>query len=204
MKKINVQGFSTVSTVFTIIFLAMLVVASFYFYKYPKKVVPQIAPSETKESTSETSSDKAPNSSLIPKSTSSKTSSTQTLKIQMVIVRQFGGSTMLIQECSTKSYLTEKADYIIEGVVESSESKWNEQKTSIYTYINIIIQKYLKGTPFEENKLQIITQGGEVDGIGQGVSNQPVFNQGKKVRIYFEKSNGEFSIVCARAGVEEI
>ena len=111
---------------------------------------------------------------------------------------------MLIQECSNKNYLTEKSDYIIEGVVENLESKWNEQKTSIYTYTNIMIQKYLKGTPFEENKLQIITPGGEVEGIGQRVEDQPIFHLGKKVRIYFQNTNGEFSIVCAQAGVEEI
>ena len=193
-----------VSAVFIIILLAMLVVVSFYFYKSPKKVVPPIAPLETTGSTSETPSDKAPHSSSIPKSTSSKTASTKTLKTQTVIVRQSGGSAMLAQECSVKSYLVEKADYVIEGVVESSKSKWNEQKTLIFTYTNILIQKYLKGTPFEENKLQIITPGGEVEGIGQSVEDQPIFHQGKKVRIYFQNTNGEFSIICAQAGVEEI
>ena len=204
MIKIKTRGFTTISAVFIIIFLAILIIAIFYYYKFPEKGLPEITPPKTTGIKPQTHGDKASNSaSSIPKSTSSKTLSTPASK-NRIIIRQSGGSAMLIQECSNKNYLTEKSDYIIEGVVENLESKWNEQKTSIYTYTNIMIQKYLKGTPFEENKLQIITPGGEVEGIGQRVEDQPIFHLGKKVRIYFQNTNGEFSIVCAQAGVEEI
>lgn len=111
---------------------------------------------------------------------------------------------MLAQECSVKSYLAEKSDYIVDGAVGSSESKWNEQKTSIFTYTNLVIQKYVKGMPFAENEIIIETPGGEVDGIGQSAGNQPIFRQGKKVRIYFQNTSEGFSIVCAQAGIEEI
>ena len=121
-----------------------------------------------------------------------------------IIVKQSGGAGLLIAECSNKSYITEAADYIIEGTVEKVESKWDEKRTSIFTYTDLRIEKYIKGTPFKEDKLQIVTPGGTVGEIGQWVEDQPIFYEGKRVRIYFQKTNGEFSIVCAQMGVEEI
>jgi hypothetical protein len=120
-----------------------------------------------------------------------------------VIVKQSGGAGMLIKECGDKSYITQTADYIVEGTVEKVESKWNEERTGIFTYTDLRIENYVKGTPFAENMLQIITPGGTVGGITQAVEDQPIFHEGKKVRIYFQDVNGEFSIVCAQLGVEE-
>ena len=110
----------------------------------------------------------------------------------------------IVAECRDRNYVSNTADYIIEGTVEKVESKWNEEKTSIFTYTNISIEKYVKGAPFTENKLQIVTPGGTVGETGQWVEDQPIFHKGKKVRIYFQEINGEFSIVCANSGVEEI
>jgi hypothetical protein len=120
-----------------------------------------------------------------------------------VIVKQSGGAGMLIRECSDKSYITQTADYIVEGTVEKVESKWNEERTGIFTYTDLQIENYVKGTPFVENRLQIVTPGGTVEGITQAVEDQPIFHKGKKVRIYFQEVNGEFSIVCGPFGVEE-
>jgi len=122
----------------------------------------------------------------------------------LTIVKQSGGAAMLDIKCANQSYITETADYIVEGTVKNVESKWNENKTSIFTYSDLLIEKYLKGTPFENNLLQIITPGGTVGDISQWVEEQPIFHEGKKVRVYLKKTNGEFSIVCARDGIEEI
>lgn len=120
-----------------------------------------------------------------------------------VIVKQSGGAGMLIKECTDKSYITQTADYIVEGTVEKVESKWNEGRTGIFTYTDLRIENYVKGTPFAENMLQIVTPGGTVGEITQAVEDQPILHEGKKVRIYFQEVNGEFSIVCGPFGVEE-
>ena len=120
-----------------------------------------------------------------------------------VIVRQSGGAAMLIAECADKSYITQTADYIIEGTVEKVESRWNQERTGIFTYTELAIEKYVKGAPFAENKLQIVTPGGTVGEISQWVEDQPIFHEGKRVRIYLEEVNGEFYIVCGQFGVEE-
>ena len=62
----------------------------------------------------------------------------------------------------------------------------------------------LKGASFAENRLQIVTPGGTVGGITQEVEDQPIFHEGKQVRIYFQEIDGEFYIVCAQFGVEEL
>jgi hypothetical protein len=120
-----------------------------------------------------------------------------------IIVKQSGGTGMLIKECTDKSYITQTADYIIEGTVDKVESQWSEGRTGIFTYTDLRIENYVKGTPFAQNELQIVTPGGTVGGITQAVEDQPIFHVGKKVRIYFEEVNGEFSIVCGPFGVEE-
>lgn len=121
-----------------------------------------------------------------------------------IIVKQSGGAGMLIQECSDRNYITNTADYIIEGTVEKVEVKWNEGRTSIFTYTDLKIDKYIKGTPFTEDKLQIITPGGTVGEISQWVEDQPIFHEDKKIRIYLQEINEEFSIICSQMGVEEI
>jgi len=120
-----------------------------------------------------------------------------------IVVKQSGGAAMLIAECADELYRAEKADYIIEGTVEKVESRWNQERTGIFTYTDLRIEKYIKGAPFAENKLQIVTPGGTVGEISQWVEDQPIFHEGKKVRIYFEEVNGEFSVVCAQFGVVE-
>lgn len=123
-----------------------------------------------------------------------------------IIVKQHDSAGLLIAECANKSYITEIADYIIEGTIERVESKWDEERTSIFTYSDLKIEKYVKGEAFlEDKKIQIVIPGGIVGEITQAVEDQPIFHEGKKVRIYFQKTNeGEFSIVCAQMGVEDL
>lgn len=111
---------------------------------------------------------------------------------------------MLIAECQDRDYIIKTADYIIEGTVKCVESRWHEEQTSILTYTDLSIDKYLKGTPFAEKALQIVTPGGTVGTISQWVEDQPIFHEGKRVRIYFRKLDGEFAIVCAQFGVENL
>lgn len=121
------------------------------------------------------------------------------------------GSSMLLAECSDATYRANKADWIIEGTVVKVESKkiskWIEGKGTeegIFTYSDIKIEKYIKGTPFAEDTLQIETPGGIADGISQWVEDMPIFENGTKVRIYLSKTPEGFSIVCGVAGVESV
>lgn len=124
--------------------------------------------------------------------------------IRIPIVKQSGGSSALAIECGDRSYIRNKADYIIEGTVKYVDTGWNEKKTSILTYTDLEIEQYVKGTSFDDGELVIVTPGGCVKDVCQTVEDQPIFYENKEVRIYFKETNGEFSIVCAQRGVEEI
>jgi len=127
---------------------------------------------------------------------------------EIPIVKQSGGAGLLIAECANESYITETADYIIEGTVEKVEvlkrAVSGELEGEIFTYSDILIGRYLKGIPFDSNKLRIETPGGCTEEICLEVEDQPIFHKGTKVRIYLQKTNGEFSIVCGQFGVTEV
>ena len=121
-----------------------------------------------------------------------------------VVVKQSGGAGLLIAECQDKQYIITTADYIVEGVVEKVESNWNEDRSAIFTHTNLSIEKYVKGAPFAGDELQIVTPGGTVGDITQVLEDQPIFHEGKRVRIYFQEVDGEFHIICAQFGVEDL
>lgn len=110
----------------------------------------------------------------------------------------------LSQECGDRDFIINTSSHIVEGTVEKVESKWSEGNTSIYTYTNISIEKYVKGVPISGNNVQIRTYGGVIGDVVQWGEDEPVFREGKKVRVYLQEINGEFSVVCAEFGVEEI
>ena len=122
----------------------------------------------------------------------------------MIVVRQSGGASLLATECRDSDYITSAADYVVEGTVEKVECRWNQENTSIFTYTYLSIDRYVKGGPLPQDRLQIVTHGGTVGEITQWVEDQPIFHQGKRVRIYLQETNGELAIVCAWAGVEEL
>lgn len=135
--------------------------------------------------------------------------------IRPVTVMQSGGSSLLAADCADKNYIENASDYIIEGLVENAESRWNEKRTDILTYTDLKIENYIKGTPFEESTneklkvvathLTIITPGGCAGDICQEVEDQPTLHKGKTARIYFNQEvDRQLNIVCGNMGVEDL
>lgn len=124
--------------------------------------------------------------------------------VLVILLMISNAAAILIQECQDKNYISNTSSHIVEGTVEKVESKWNEGNTSIYTYTNISIEKYVKGVPIPGKKVQIRTYGGVIGEVKQWGEDQPEFRESKKVRVYLQEKNGDFSLVCAEFGVEEI
>jgi hypothetical protein len=119
-----------------------------------------------------------------------------------VIIKHSGGASMLIKECSEKSFIEEESDYIIEGQVKKKDVHWNDDKTSIVTYVEFSVDKYLKGEPFGNNLVSIEVLGGCVDDFCEGAEDQPgVFQEGENLRMYLEKSDYGFVFTCGLFGV---
>ena len=94
------------------------------------------------------------------------------------------------QNKSELNVLSEGADIIIIGKVSDQNSRWNEDKTRIYTDVNINVDEYLKGNT---NRSSIIVThlGGEVDEVGELYSHIPSFNNEEDVLLFVKKSKDD-------------
>ena len=87
------------------------------------------------------------------------------------------------EEKSNLAELTAGADSVIVGTVVESDSYWNDEHTGIYTSAVLAVDEELKGTVGQDS-ITITLPGGEADGIGQWVSDEPSFNQGEKAVVF--------------------
>lgn len=96
--------------------------------------------------------------------------------------------------------LTEESTHIIIGEVEQIRSEWNEEETMIFSYVTISVEAYLKGNS-KGRYVTVRHQGGEVGDIGVGVSGEPDFAKGEKVKAFLRlETSGEFSVVGGGQG----
>jgi hypothetical protein len=57
--------------------------------------------------------------------------------------------------------LVNRSDLIIEGVVQNSESKWDEKRTTINTFITVSVEECIKGSKlFDGNNVVLMLPGG--------------------------------------------
>lgn len=75
--------------------------------------------------------------------------------------------------------LTKKSTAVLYGKCSKMESRWNEDRKVIYTYITIVPEEYIKGNLGSEAIITI--PGGRVDNIFYEVSEMPVFTEGEEV-----------------------
>ncbi len=82
--------------------------------------------------------------------------------------------------------LTFEADSILIGKVKKIESRWNEERTLIHTYVTISVSQHLKALSGQGKIEEIIVKvrGGEVGDIGLRVSDTPQFREGEEVFLF--------------------
>ena len=82
--------------------------------------------------------------------------------------------------------LTCDADCIVIGKVEQMDSRWNQERTQIYTYVIVSVRQYIKSLPEIGKPKEIIIKimGGEVGDIGLKISDTPEFAQGEEVFLF--------------------
>jgi len=94
------------------------------------------------------------------------------------------GSTLVVKK--TVEELTYEADFILIGKVKDMESRWNKEKTLIYTYVTVSVTKYIKRILEMEEPKEITVKipGGEVGDIALKVSDTPEFMEGEEVFLF--------------------
>ena len=85
--------------------------------------------------------------------------------------------------------LTSQADSILIGKVKEMESRWNEERTLIYTYVTISVSQYTKTLSGvgEVQEIMVKVPGGEVGDIGLKVSDTPQFREGEEVFLFLRR-----------------
>lgn len=82
--------------------------------------------------------------------------------------------------------LANGADIITTGTIIENTSYWNEEHTNIYTTAILSVEETLKGT--ESNSTIAITYpGGQVEEIGEWISDGPILNQGEQVLVFLKE-----------------
>ncbi len=124
---------------------------------------------------------------------------------QIEIIQPNEGS-MLITElakCSREDYALEQADFVVEGTVLTYEKKAKAIKETVedkmYPFsvlLTLQIEKQVKGTLLDGNTALI-----------KEPYSPPIeieFKKGERLRVYFKKEQGVFSIFCGSFGIRQI
>jgi len=101
--------------------------------------------------------------------------------------------------------IAKKSEYIVLAQCTSSESKWNEQGTFIFTYTTFSINESIEGNSLEE-EITLRYLGGQVDNIIQALPGLPEFNEGEEVILFLGSKNkyGYHNLKSIMSGVLRI
>ncbi len=88
--------------------------------------------------------------------------------------------------------LTIQSDAIVLGKVLSVESKWDEEKNTIFTFITIEVEKSVKGEV--EETVTIRQPGGSINNIALRVDGTPAFSSEEEVLLFLLKRAEGFSV----------
>lgn len=91
-------------------------------------------------------------------------------------------TTLLAQDLES---LSRRADAVVQGRVKRLQSRWNGDRTRIFTEVELEVSEALKGAPGKT--VTLIQPGGVVGEIGQRVSGLASFEPGEEVVVFLEK-----------------
>lgn len=95
--------------------------------------------------------------------------------------------------------LVAESDSIVQGVVESVTSEWDNDKKLIFTYASIRVDDPLKGERFRT--LMIRQMGGRIGALMLSVPGIPEFDEGVGVIVFLKNAgNGTFHVVGLNQG----
>ncbi len=93
------------------------------------------------------------------------------------------GSTLVYMDLPD---ITRRSEAIIRGTVRESESAYNEERTKIFTFTIIEVNKSIKGKV--PPVIKVRTYGGRVGDISMKVPGMPEFKKGEEVFLFLKKN----------------
>lgn len=91
--------------------------------------------------------------------------------------------------------------HVLIGEVERIESRFNENRTLILTYVTIHVDSLEKGS-LDNSTIVVVYIGGEAEGVGLRLSDQPSFMLEERVKLYLqaESEPGIFRVTYGNRG----
>ena len=83
--------------------------------------------------------------------------------------------------------LIDRSDIVFAGTAIAVESRWNDERTRIYTYTTFRVDEYLKGDG--DDTLIITSIGGVVGDMGYAASGMPYFRKDERVVLFTSASS---------------
>lgn len=101
--------------------------------------------------------------------------------------------------------LTKNSEVVLIGKVTKQESKWNENKSAIYTDVTIEVDEYLKGQRGEKS-ITVSHLGGEVGEVGELYTHIPTFQEQEEMLLFVKmnKNDGKYQVYNGDNGKIEI
>jgi hypothetical protein len=100
--------------------------------------------------------------------------------------------------------LTQRAEQVVVGTVESSTSHWTAGKGAIYTEVAIRVDHSMKGEADKGSLVTVRHEGGSVDGIGMRVFGAAHFTVGEEVVVFIETRAANHYIVGMAQGKMQV
>ncbi len=92
--------------------------------------------------------------------------------------------------------LSNRSERVVVGTVESKESFWSSDGSTIITSVVVTVEDAIKGEHPGE-PLVIQYEGGEIGNIGMKVSDTPSFQEGERVLLFLETPDGQAAPLTA-------
>ncbi|HZS36363.1 MAG TPA: hypothetical protein VFF06_06035 [Polyangia bacterium] len=105
------------------------------------------------------------------------------IAITILVAAAAHATTMIQLDLKT---MTERADRVVLGTVESTVSRWTADHSAIYTDATVRVAKSYKGALKPGDALVVRREGGSVDGIGMRVFGAANFERGEEVVVFAE------------------
>jgi hypothetical protein len=90
--------------------------------------------------------------------------------------------------------LTKQSTAVFYGKCSKIESKWNENKSIIYTEVTVVPEEYIKGNLGSQAVISV--PGGKVGDIVYEVSDMPVFKEGEDVMVFVRTNSSGKNLIA--------
>ena len=99
--------------------------------------------------------------------------------------------------------IVKKSDRIVEGIVESVDSRWDAERKLAFTYVSLRVSEEFKGVPARTIILKLL--GGTVGGLTVSVPGMPRFTPNERAIVFLRNQpEAVYDLVGLSQGVYEI